>query len=318
MSRSKRRKSGQLPYLLPINSSWRPRAGDQAVTISPAGDPRYRSTSLKSAYLVSRNLPIGPVIFSDFINLAPLTNEQCSSLQKLLGVPITKTSREEIDAAIYRLVVTIALSEHIPDWSGFRKRLRKIIKSGRDTIRNARQFVEMTNPSSLKKGKPKGTLSLDQAVKMYLWLAGDSTVNIRLDAILGACKRGLDEVARRASKRGPKADHLALRWFLQSLEGTVQSANGPTTLPSDAIRERSGPKATTQFFRFGRECLKLAITNGKTAISASSLRDDEKKHAQQVFDHLSKYTTGNKTSNGAFLSRWRDARRDARKNQTAN
>ncbi len=120
MLRSKRRKSGWLRYLLPIDSAQRPRVGDQVVTISPAGDPRHRSTSLKSAYFVSRNLPIGPVILSDFINVEPLTNEQCGTLQDLLGVPITKISRKEIDAAIYRLVATIALSEHIPDWSGFK------------------------------------------------------------------------------------------------------------------------------------------------------------------------------------------------------
>ncbi len=143
---------------------------------------------------------------------------------------------------------------------------------------------------------------------MYLWLAGHGTLNIELDAILQSCQRGLDEVGPHASKRGPKADHLALRRFLQSLEAAVRSVNGPTTLPSDAIREKFGPKSSSPLFNFGRECLKLAITNGKTAITASSLRDDEKEHAKIVFDHLSKYIAGTKTSNGALLSRWRAAK----------
>lgn len=173
----------------------------------------------------------------------------------------------------------------------------------------------MTDPGSLRNDEPKGALSLDHAVKMHLLLSGldDSTVNVQINAILKTCQRGLDEVEPRASKRGPKANHLALRRFLQSIESAAQSSGGPMALPSDAIRENCGSKATTPLFRFGRECLKLAITNGRAAIVAVQLTDGERAHAQQVFDHLDTYTTGARKSGGAFLARWRDARANASK-----
>lgn len=315
MPRSKRRKFAWVPFAIPVNSEWRPRVGDSIDTISPAGDPRHRSTLLKAAYLVSPNVPIGPMLLSDFINVAPLTDGQCRALQEQLGAVFIKTSREEIDAAIYRLVATIALSARIPNWRAFRVRLRAIIKSGQDCLRNARQFVQMTDPGSLRNDKPKGALSVDHAVKMHLLLAGldGCNVNVQINAILETCQRGLDEVEPRASKRGPKVNHLALRRFLQSVESAARSSRGPMALPSDAIREHSGSRATTPLFRFGRECLKLAITNGRAAIVAPQLADVERAHAQQVFDHLDTYTAGNRKSGGAFLSRWRDARANASK-----
>jgi hypothetical protein len=93
------------------------------MAFSPSGDPRIKSTSLKSAFFVPSQIPIGPLLLSDFVTVAPLTPKQCSALQKTLGVTLTKAAREEIDGAIHRMVATIALSARIPDWSASTMRI---------------------------------------------------------------------------------------------------------------------------------------------------------------------------------------------------
>lgn len=319
MARSKRRKSGSVPFVLPVHSDWRPRVGDSVDTFSPAGDPRNRSTSLESAYVLPQQNSVGPLLLSNFIGVASLTVEQCNALQETLGIPITKAAREEIDAAIHKTVTTIALSTRIPGWGAFRKRLRAIIKSGQTCTEAARQFVEMTNPSTLGNDRPKGALSVDQAVKIYLLLAGanKSIVNIDIDALVAACQRGLEEVEPRASKRGTKSN-IALDRFLHAVEIAAQLLGAPTALPSNKIREKGELPFTTPFFRFGRECLKIAITNGKAAITAASLADGERSRAEEIFSHLEKYITGDRKSDGSFLSRWRDARANLKNNRGSN
>jgi hypothetical protein len=290
------------------------RVGDPVEVFSPSGDPRIKSTSLESAYAIPLQIPIGPLLLSDFVTVAPLTDEQCSALQKTLGVTLTKAAREEIDSEIHRMVATIALAARIPGWGTFRKRLGEIIKYGQTCKKAAQQFMQMTDPRSLRKDKPpKGALSLDQAVKTYLSLASfkDSIIKIDIDAILEACRVGLKEVEPRASKSGPKP---ALASFLHTVELAAQLSDGPTKLPSNRIREEDALPSTTPLFRFVRECLAIAITNGKAAITAASLTDDERSRADEIFSKLGKYITGSRKSDGAFLSRWLKARADFTKN----
>jgi hypothetical protein len=319
VSRSKRRKSSWLPAALPINSTRKPRVGDPVMAFSPSGDPRIKSTSLKSAFFVLSQIPIGPLLLSDFVTVAPLTPKQCSALQKTLGVPLTKTACEEIDSALHRMVATIALAARIPGWGAFRERLGAIIESGQTCIKAAQQFEQMTRTQPPLKDKPKGALSVDQAVKKYLALAviKDSILNINIDAILETCQTAIKEVEPRASKSGPK-QNIALDHFLHTVELAAQLSGGPITLPSNAIRERDALPYTTPLFRFGRECLKIAITNGKSAITAASLTDDERSRADEIFSKLGKYITGSKKSDGAFLSRWLKARADFTKNGGSN
>jgi hypothetical protein len=315
MPRSKRRKSGWLPFVVPVHFNWRPHVGDRVVTYSPTGDPRDCSTSLEPAYIagpeVGPKVPVGPLLLSGFIDVEPLTDEECRSLEARLGVPITTATREEIDAAIYRMSATIALSARIPSWDAFRRRLQAIIKSGQDCINATQQFVRMADPSVVVESKTKGALSLDQAVKTYLSLAGigDSLMDIKLQAILAACHQGLEEVGPRASKRGPKGSTLALWRFLQSIETATKLSEVRTTLPSDSIREKFGPEKSTAPFDFGRQCLEFAIAKGKAAIGAASLSDSERTNAERVLSHLGSYTIKTRKSEGALLSRWRDARR---------
>jgi hypothetical protein len=315
VSRSKRRKSSWLPVALPINSTRKPRVGDSVMAFSPSGDPRIKSTSLKSAFFVPSQIPIGPLLLSDFVTVAPLTDKQCSALQETLGVTLTKAARGEIDSAIHRMVATIALAARIPGWGAFRERLGAIIESGQTCIKAAQQFEQMIRTQPPFKDKPKGALSVDQAVETYLALAviKDSIIKIDIDAILETCRRALKEVEPRASKRGEKPN-IALARFLRTVEGAAQSSGGPTTLPSNAIRERAALPSTTPFFRFARECLKIAVTNGRAAITAASLADDERSRAEKTFSELETYNTGDKKSDGAFLSRFRDARADFPKN----
>jgi hypothetical protein len=310
MARSKRRKSGWVSFVVPVHSGWRPRVGDSVLTYSPAGDPRDRSTSLDTAYIVPPQVSVGPLVLSDFVDVAPLSDEECHSLQATLGVTLTKETRDEIDAAIRRMVATIALSARIPGWDAFRKRLQAIIKYGQDCIKAAEQFVQMTDPSLLERDEPKGALSLDRAVKTYLSLTGfdDSIVDIKIDVILATCQQGLEEVGPRASKRGPKGN--ALWRFLQSIETAAKESGSSTTLAPDSIREKDGPEMTTPLFEFGRQCLEFAIAKGKAAIGAASLSDSERTNAERVLSHLDSYTGETKNSRGSFVSRWRDARRD--------
>jgi hypothetical protein len=293
VSRSKRRKSSWLPVALPINSTRKPRVGDSVMAFSPSGDPRIKSTSLKSAFFVPSQIPIGPLLLSDFVTVAPLTPKQFSALQETLGVTLTKAAREEIDGAIHRMVTTIALFARIPDWSAFRERLGAIIESGQTCKKAAEQFVQIIGPGSLGKENPKGALSVYQAVETYLSLAGikDSIVQVDIDAILEASQRGLNEVKPRASKTG-KEPNIALARFLNTIEIAAQLSAGPTTLPSNQIREKAALPSTTPLFRFGRECLKIAITNGKAAITAASLTDDERSRADEIFSDLGNYITG--------------------------
>jgi hypothetical protein len=134
---------------------------------------------------------------------------------------------------------------------------------------------------------------------------------------LETCRRALKEVEPRASKRGTKSN-IALARFLHTVEVAAQLSGVPTTIPSNKIREKDELPSTTSFFRFGRECLKIAITNGKAAITAASLADDERSRAEETFSHLETYITGDKKSDGAFLSRWRDARADLKENGGSN
>lgn len=258
MSRSKRRKSSWLPVAFPINSNRKLRVGDPVEVLSPSGDPRIKSTSLKSAFFVPSQIPIGPLLLSDFVTVAPLTPKQFSALQKSLGVPLTKTAREEIDSAIHRMVATIALAARIPGWGAFRERLGAIIESGQTCIKAAQQFEQMTRTQPPLKDKPKGALSVDQAVKTYLALAviKHSILNINIDAILEACRRALKEVEPRALKTGPK-QNIALGRFLNTVEVAAQLSGGPITFPSNKIRETGELPSTTPFFRFGRECITL-------------------------------------------------------------
>jgi hypothetical protein len=318
VSRSKRRKSSWLPLALPINLTRKPRVGDSVVVRSPLGDPRITSTSLKAAFAVSPQIPIGPLLLSDFVTVEPLTDKQCNALQETLGVPLTKAAREEIDAAIQRMVATIALAARIPGWGDFRERLAAIIKSGRAYIKAAHEFVQMSHPRTLSKDKPKGALSVDQAVKTYLSLAGfkDSIVPVEIDAILESCRQGLEEVEPRASKR-PEVN-IGLANFLRAIDTIAQESGAPTTLPSDSVRERSEPLRLTRHFRFGRECLKIAVTNGEASITTASLTDQERSYAEKIFSQLHKYFYDNRQSIGAFLSRWRKARADLKTVGTAN
>jgi hypothetical protein len=319
VSRSKRRKSSWLPVANPLTSTRKLRVGDPVEVFSPSGDPRIKSTSLESAYAIPLQIPIGPLLLSDFVTVAPLTDEQCSALQKTLGVTLTKAAREEIDSEIHRMVATIALAARIPGWGTFRKRLGEIIKYGQTCKKAAEQFVQMTDPRSLGKDKPKGALSVDQAVKTYLSLTSieDSIVQVNIDTILETCRRGLKEVEPRASKRGKKSN-IALARFLHTVELAAQLSGGPTTLPSNAIRETDALPSTASFFRFGCECLNIAITNGKVAITAASLANDERSRAEKMFSHLEKYIAGDQNSDGAFLSRWRDARTDLKETEADN
>ena len=90
MSQSKRRKSSWLPAALPINSPRKLRVGDSVIVFSPSGDPRNKSTSMKLAFAAPQQIPIGPLLLSDSVTVAPLTAKQCSDLQETLGVPLTK------------------------------------------------------------------------------------------------------------------------------------------------------------------------------------------------------------------------------------
>ena len=318
MSRSKRRKSSWLPVALPINSTRKPRVGDSVKVFSPSGDPRIKSTSLKSAFFVPSQIPIGPLLLSDFVTVEPLTDEQSSNLEKMLGVPLTKAAREEIDGAMHRMVATIALSARIPGWGAFRERLNAILESGQICKKAAEQFVQIIGPGSLGKEKPKGALSVDQAVETYLSLAGfKSIVQVDIDAILETCQRALDEVKPRASKRGPKSN-IALDNFLDAIETVAQSSGAPIKLPSDNIRGKGEPRRLTALFRFGRECLKIAITNGERAIAAASLTDDERPRVEKMFSDLREYIAGDRKSDGAFLSRWREAKAALKTIKTAN
>ncbi len=287
--------------------------------VQPVRRSRSKSTSLESAFFVSSKIPIGPLLLSDFVTVAPITDEQSSALQNALGVLLTKTAREEIDAAIHRMVGTIALAARIPSWGDFREQLSEIINSGQTCIKAAQQFVQMTDPRALGKDKPKGTLTADQAVKTYLSLAGikDSIVQVDIDGILETCQRALDEVKPRASKRGPKPN-IALDNFLNAIETVAQNSGAPIKLPSDNIRGKGELRPLTAFFRFGRECLKIAITNGERAIAAASLMDDERPRVEKMFSDLREYIAGDRKSDGAFLSRWREAKAALKTIKTAN
>ena len=319
MSRSKRRKSSLLPVALPIDSTRALRVGDSVMVFSPSGDPRIKSTSLKSAFFVPSQIPIGPLLLPEFVTVAPLTAKQCSALQETLGVPLTKTAREEIDAAMHRMVATIALAARIPGWGDFRERLRAIIKYGQICKKAAEQFVQIVGPGWLRKEKPKGALSIDQAVETYLSLAGikDDIVHVNIDCTLETCQRALDEVEPRASKPGTKSN-IALANFLRAIETVAYESGAPIKLPSDSIREKGAPRRLTAVFRFGRECLKVALTNGERAMTAASLTDDEALRAEKTFSDLRKYIAGERKSDGAFLSRWRDARADVKTIKTVN
>ena len=177
----------------------------------------------------------------------------------------------------------------------------------------------MTDPSLLEREEPKGALSLDRAVKTYLSLTGfdDSIVDIKTDVILARCQQGLEEVGPSASKRGPKGT-LVLWRFLQSIETAAKLSKGPTTLPSDSIREKFGPGSTTPLFDFGRKSLKIAITKGKAAIGAVSLADGERSDAEKMLSRLDSYTSETQKSNGALLSQWRAVHAKAKTEDTAN
>jgi|ERR1035437_1454440 hypothetical protein len=197
--------------------------------------------------------------------------------------------------------------------------LRTIIKYGQTCKKAAQHFEQMTRTQPPPKDKPKGALSVDQAVKTYLALAGikDSVVQVNIDATLETCQRALDEVEPRASKRGKKPN-IALGRFLNTVEVAAQLSAGPTTLPSDNIRGKGELRPLTAFFRFGRECLKIAITNGERAIAAASLTDDERPRVEKMFSDLREYIAGDRKSDGAFLSRWREAKAALKTIKTAN
>jgi hypothetical protein len=176
-------------------------------------------------------------------------------------------------------------------------------------------FAKPPTQPGQRQERPKGALSVDQAVENYLSLAGikDSVVQVNIDATLETCQRALDEVEPRASKPGKKFN-IALACFLSTIEIAAQLSDGPTKLPSNRIREEAALSSTTPLFRFGREFLAIAITNGKAAITAASLTDGERSRADEIFSKLGKYITGSRKSDGAFLSRWLKARADFTKN----
>jgi hypothetical protein len=287
------------------------------MAFSPSGDPRSKSTSLESAFFVSSKIPIGPLLLSDFVTVEPLTDEQSSNLEKMLGVPLTKAAREEINSAVHRMAVTIALAARIPGWGAFRERLNAILESGQICKNAAEQFVQIISPGSLGKEKPQGALSVYQAVETYLSLAGikDSIVQVNIESILNTCKQALKEIEPRASRRQPT--NIGLANFLRTIDVISENSGVKPSLPPDRVRERNEPRLT-RHFQFGRECLKITITKGRASVATAPLTDEEQLHAENIFSQLDKYVADDRQSVGAFLSRWRKARGALEAPETAN
>src|SRR5205823_899601 len=138
---------------------------DIVKVFSPEGDPRKASTPLNSAFIFTSKFTLGPTYLSGFASTEPITVEEFNKLEGASGMGLSKNIREQIGRATHRMILGVALKARLPDWKEFEQRLKAIVEKGKDCIKAAKDFIDMTHFDARDAEASEGILSVERVLK---------------------------------------------------------------------------------------------------------------------------------------------------------
>jgi len=121
-------RTADISIAVPAYEPWRPATEDRIAVFGLLGDPKDPYTSsLDSGWGICQKPMLGPLFFSRFVEVTPITEGERTTLQQVLGVEITDSVKEKIDNAIQQITTHVALKEKLPSWEAFEKHQGEVI-----------------------------------------------------------------------------------------------------------------------------------------------------------------------------------------------
>jgi hypothetical protein len=110
-------RTADISIAVPAYEPWRPATEDRIAVFGLLGDPKDPNTSLDSGWGICQKPMLGPLFFSRFVEVTPITEGERTTLQQVLGVEITDSVKEKIDNAIQQITAHVALKQKLPSGS---------------------------------------------------------------------------------------------------------------------------------------------------------------------------------------------------------
>ena len=282
-------RTADISIAVPAYEPWRPATDDRIAVFGLLGDPKDPSTSLDSGWGICQKPMLGPLFFSRFVEVTPITEGERTTLQQVLGVEITDSVKEKIDNAIQQITTHVALKEKLPSWKAFEKHQGNVI---------AAVQLLLNLFDSMSHEVIDGVPSVDQTLGAHiaLLLSGSlkeqqiPELTRRLRIVFDACKHVMQEIKTRKSTRGPKTQ-IAFDVFCSEMIDIARVAKADVTLPSP--RDMKASRATNKknsFLEFVQQVIEFAATHGTAALESAALINEEKRAAMNILNGYKRKT----------------------------
>ena len=247
-----------------------------------------------SPIILPRKLNLDSYYVSGLIEVPKLTTLEWKQLENVLGKGIPKGGQKAIKRAICHFVTYYGLYERKLALSEIKRRLDEIKAAGERLLRlcgaNPVDFRDRRKKKPIERGVKRHILSVSQVVNRSLHQALPSKSGSLIEylrpvcALIEVCERRLAEIAKPASKRGPKAD-TGLKYLVKVLVfvacKVMQSAE--FKLPSPNTKKYD--HTNYPLLHFVRSTISIGAEKGLKAIAASpKLSPDEKQVAKKFLN----------------------------------
>jgi hypothetical protein len=285
-------RTADISIAVPAYEPWRPATEDRIAVFGVLGDPKDPSTSLDSGWGICQKPMLGPLFFSKFVEVTPVTEGERTTLQEMLGVEITDPAKEKINNAIQQITTHVALKDKLPNWKRFEERQEGVILA----VETLLMLFDSISHKVID-----GLPSVDQTLGAHIALLLSKSskeqkipeLTSHLRVVLDACKQVLHEIKSRKSMKGPKTD-VALDVFCNEMIDIARVAKADITLPSprDTAASKEGATNTMNpsFLKFVQQVIELAAKKGSAALESASLTDEEKRAAMNILNQYKNKT----------------------------
>ncbi len=227
-----------------------------------------------------------------------LTSSEWDRLQKILGAEIPRNYRQLVEHALEHLVASYCLKHRAPKLSELEERVREINNASERLLKMSRTEPvdivgkQKSKQKSISRGTARHVMSANQTVNQYLIhtlpTKGRSLQEYLepVRVLAEICEQGLEQIEKRASKRGAKVD-MGLEYLVIVLVFVACRVTKRTDFELPSVTTKTYNSSDYPLLAFVREAITIGAEKGIQAIAGKKeLTPDEVRVASNLLNAL--------------------------------